>query len=961
MLAWLALCWSATAQRVVRVGGNPPAPQTARTQTTPHNTPHDAWHAHAAANSALLNTTGCASAAHLSKAAERWPAHEATASITYLIAAVAAEARADADASPDDPPSGACRARAELALATALLADGQRSNAARAARRAAARGSFRDAALAQLAAALDAASGGSDFAVRAPALVQRNETLRPSINRDVAVTGNDVAVRFCTFLDESELVSCAPQATLSRLKPGWHVLHAVATGLPSGVTIANASTIFCVESCPPATKPQLPKSTIPRPRGSKGRLVVLTLVLNGMPFLAHHHKTLTKLDIEWEWHLVEGLATGRADASSPYSSQDLSDFHRDGLSTDGTSEYIDALARIDGRIHVHRSLWRDKVEMINKALEEASTGPDAIILQIDVDELWTADQLLNIRDSLLKERCAYFHCHFLVGPHLATATSNGYGHSDGYEWLRAWRADPSRSFWASHAPPLLVERVNGTWLQLTGDACMTHATTASKGLVFTHHAYVSERQVAFKAKFYGYDNAVEGWRSLQNATPPADLGDYLDWVRSEPRFASTVVDATPFAAAAILGVGGPAHTALTAPHASTAAAEVLRAVSASPPPVIQKKPLVAVDGVAFQRVPTGGIARVWTELLPRLHVALESVDWRLTVLERAGSAAPHIGEVRNLAPFPEDHDHAGDAEHISLVASDASVFISTEYTRPSETWKGRVVLLVHDLTPEIFGWPLDNYWTLKREAVIKADQIVAVSQATADASQQHYGRSSVIARNGVDLSVFYPRQQKEIDDLKGRTHVELPYILLVGPRLGYKNGDVVQRAFYQARARQLHLFMVGGGPPTDREREILGGPHFNVSWSWARFLNDDDLAAAYSGAVALAYASRDEGFGLPMLEALACGCPVVAAAIPASQELLGDLVLPHCGSDKPCAAVLIDPDRATAAWHAFRALFALSADAPRLAAARRRLVARAQAFSNNWDLAAGVLKGALVV
>ena len=92
----------------------------------------------------------------------------------------------------------------------------------------------------------------------------------------------------------------------------------------------------------------------------------------------------------------------------------------------------------------------------------------------------------------------------------------------------------------------------------------------------------------------------------------------------------------------------------------------------------------------------------------------------------------------------------------SIVASDASVFISTEYTRPSETWKGRVVLLVHDLTPEIFGWPLDHYWTLKREAVIKADQIVAVSQATNDALQQHYGRSSVIARNGVDLSIFYP-------------------------------------------------------------------------------------------------------------------------------------------------------------------------------------------------------------
>ena len=140
--AWLAILAAASAQRVVRVGGAPPAPQTAHHQS-------GAWHSNGAssvtASAALPNTTGCASAAHLSKAAERWPAHEATASITHLIAAVAAEARADAASKPDSPPSGACRARAELALSQALLADGQRSNAVRAARRAAARG-FRDAA-----------------------------------------------------------------------------------------------------------------------------------------------------------------------------------------------------------------------------------------------------------------------------------------------------------------------------------------------------------------------------------------------------------------------------------------------------------------------------------------------------------------------------------------------------------------------------------------------------------------------------------------------------------------------------------------------------------------------------------------------------------------------------------------------------------------------------------------------
>ena len=107
---------------------------------------------------------------------------------------------------------------------------------------------------------------------------------------------------------------------------------------------------------------------------------------------------------------------------------------------------------------------------------------------------------------------------------------------------------------------------------------------------------------------------------------------------------------------------------------------MLRAVSASPPRGLCEPP-VAVDGVAFQRVPTGGIARVWTEFVTAAAVALESVDWRLTVLGGTTPGASYR-QVRNLAPFPEDHDHAADAEHISLVASDASVFISTSTHGP---------------------------------------------------------------------------------------------------------------------------------------------------------------------------------------------------------------------------------------------------------------------------------------
>ena len=169
-------------------------------------------------------------------------------------------------------------------------------------------------------------------------------------------------------------------------------------------------------------------------------------------------------------------------------------FHRAGLSVDGSSEYIDALARGDPRVRVHRApggAWRDKIAMATAALEAFSRGPEAVLLQLDADELWTPEQLATARDVVDgadEPNCAYFHCHFFVGPGLATATPRGYGHSDSYEWLRAWRADPETVFWASHAPPILVERFNGAWRVLSGETCAPHNETAAKGAVFTHYA-----------------------------------------------------------------------------------------------------------------------------------------------------------------------------------------------------------------------------------------------------------------------------------------------------------------------------------------------------------------------------------------------------------------------------------------------------------------------------------------
>ena len=133
---------------------------------------------------------------------------------------------------------------------------------------------------------------------------------------------------------------------------------------------------------------------------------------------------------------------------------------------------------------------------------------------------------------------------------------------------------------------------------------------------------------------------------------------------------------------------------------------------------------------------------------------------------------------------------------------------------------------------------------------------------------------------GVDHEVFRPRPPEEAEQQVARVGAARPYVVLVSPYGPRKNGPAMMQALARARDVVPGLHAVVVGRDDTQGRDLL--PVLR-----AGRVSDDALAALYSGASFLLYASLKEGFGLPVVEALACGCPVVTSRDSVLEEIGG--------------------------------------------------------------------------
>jgi glycosyltransferase involved in cell wall biosynthesis len=298
---------------------------------------------------------------------------------------------------------------------------------------------------------------------------------------------------------------------------------------------------------------------------------------------------------------------------------------------------------------------------------------------------------------------------------------------------------------------------------------------------------------------------------------------------------------------------------------------------------------VLYDPQTFLRQRAGGISRFFTELIRQFDAHPElGVDpvirFRRTNNVHAAESLHHRGVTATPAWLPRGVIYApwwltgnrgeGQADIVH------HTYYDPRFLRGST--RARRAVTVYDMIPELFAGT-EHYTAshlAKREFVEAADLIICISESTRQDLIDVYGvpRGTVTV---IPLAV----QEGFAPGLEPLSELPASYALYVGFRAGYKDFQLLPRALTSLRTQGIDLpLVVVGEPFSANESRLLRELGMESSTVNVR-LSDADLRRAYSNAAVTVQTSRYEGFGLIPLEAMASGCPVVAATAAAVREV----------------------------------------------------------------------------
>lgn len=285
---------------------------------------------------------------------------------------------------------------------------------------------------------------------------------------------------------------------------------------------------------------------------------------------------------------------------------------------------------------------------------------------------------------------------------------------------------------------------------------------------------------------------------------------------------------------------------------------------------------VVVNGRFLTQRP-GGLQRTARSLLAALRAA--GVD-----IEVLAPAADPLAD--RVLPAPPGRGGGQLWEQVRLPhAARGRPLLSLTNTAPLAS--ARSTVLVHDLAPLVgpqwFRQDMQLYGRLVLAAARRAELVLTVSESVAGELRRRGvpDRRIAVVPPAVD-PFFAPASAGEVASVRARLRLDVPYLLLPGWADPRKDVATALAASQMVASPHL-LVLVGSGRSVFAPVPTPAGPRVRV----LGHVPDDDLRALLTGATALLYPSRYEGFGLPPLEAAACGRPSVVSDLPVLRESTG--------------------------------------------------------------------------
>lgn len=308
---------------------------------------------------------------------------------------------------------------------------------------------------------------------------------------------------------------------------------------------------------------------------------------------------------------------------------------------------------------------------------------------------------------------------------------------------------------------------------------------------------------------------------------------------------------------------------------------------------------VVVDGIVYQFQSHGGISRLFSEILPRMCDLDDSLRITLLTDGKLKQALPeHPRIIHRMIPPVRRYLRPGRVwkpiippirrfvRRLRIGHGEGQIWHSTYYTLP-QPWDGVRVVTVVDMIYERFPdqFEDDSFRRKKRHCIRQADAVICISETTRQDFQRLYGLDSSVI-HAIPLACSDVFRQLEQRDAGMRMQIGHPFLLYVGERTRYyKNFHTLIQAYgVWARRKEISLVVVGKPWSTDEEGRLaeLG---IQDCVHLLTDVDDEELCQLYNRAAAFVYPSLYEGFGIPLLEAMACGCPVVASRIPSTIEV----------------------------------------------------------------------------